>query len=257
MKSDSELVNAANLSFVGSFKKLVEHCPPGEIREGHGAFAFCTGLPLSLFNGCVVVAPTPAPELEAALEWIGQRRLPYRVFIDEQRAPGLAGVPLARGLKREPWPYPGMVLHPVPEPSPPGLGVTVVPVTRSNLAEHLDVRVESGMPPELARRLFSESFAIDPDVQLFTVWLEGRAVGAAAAIRTGDVSGVYAVGTLPVARRRGVGTAATWAAVAAGRTWGCDTVVLQSSEMGLSVYHAMGFRTVVPYTTFKRAVPQR
>lgn len=255
MKSDPELVDAANLSFVGSFRKLVEHCAEGDLREVGGVFAFATGLPLSLFNGCVVVEPTTASELDGALTWIGKRGLPYRVFIDEERAPGLAGVPLARGLEREPWPYPGMVLHPVPESPPPAPGVTVVPVTRANFAEHLDVRVESGMPPELARRLFSEPLAADADVQLFTVRLEGRAVGAAVAIRTGDVAGVYAVGTLTVARRRGVGTAATWAAVAAGRTWGCDTVVLQSSEMGHSVYGAMGFRTVVPYTNFKRPSP--
>ena len=255
MKSDPELVDAANLSFVGSFRKLVEHCAGGDLWERGGVFAFATGLPISLFNGCVVVEPTTASELGAALTWIAERDLPYRVFIDEQRAPGLAGVPLARGLTREPWPYPGMVLHPVPESPPSAPGVTVVAVTGANLAEHQGVHVASGMPPELARRLFSESFAADADVQLFTARLEGRAVGAAAAIRTGDVSGVYAVGTLPVARRRGVGTAATWAAVAAGRAWGCDPVVLQSSEMGYSLYGAMGFRTVVPYTNFKRPNP--
>lgn len=46
---------------------------------------------------------------------------------------------------------------------------------------------------------------------------------------------------------------ATWAAVAAGRAWGCDTIVLQSSEIGFSVYRAMGFRTVVSYVTFRPA----
>ncbi len=252
MKSDSELGSAANLSFVGSFRTLVEHSVEGELREVGGVFAFVTGLPISLFNGCVVVEPTTAPELDAALTWIAERGLPYQVFIDEERAPGLANVPLARGLKRELRPYPGMTLHPVPESPLPAPGVTVVPVTPANLAEHLDVRVASGVPPELAGRLYSEAFAADPNVQLFTARLEGRAVGAAAAIRTGNVSGVYAVGTLPVARRRGVGTAATWAAVAAGRAWGCDTVVLQSSEIGYSIYRAMGFRTVVPYADFKR-----
>jgi GNAT superfamily N-acetyltransferase len=69
--------------------------------------------------------------------------------------------------------------------------------------------------------------------------------GAVPTIRTGDVSGVYAVGTLAGARRRGVGTAATWAAVAAGRTWGCGTIVLQASETAFSSYEKMGFRTVV------------
>lgn len=104
-----------------------------------------------------------------------------------------------------------MVMHPIPEPPAPGP---------------------------------------DPDVRPFTVRLEGRPAGASLAIRTGAVAGVYAVGTLEAARRRGVGTAATWAAVAAGRA-GCDMVMLQSSEMGYPMYEAMGFRTVGRYATFK------
>ena len=237
MKSGPELVDAANLSLVGSYRTLVGHCPGGEIREVDGVFAFATGLPLSVFNGCIAVGPTSASEFEAALAWIGERGLPYRVWIDEERAPDLSGVALARGLDPDPVPYPGMVLHPVPNAPAPSPGVTVIPVTRADLPEHLGVRVESGIPLDLARRLFPPSFAADPDVQLFTARLDGRPVGGAVAIRSGDVSGVYAVGTLPAARRRGVGTAATWAAATAGRAWGCDTVV--------------------PYATFKSAVPQR
>lgn len=76
------------------------------------------------------------------------------------------------------------------------------------------------------------------------------AAGTSLAIRTADASGVYSVGTLPDARRRGVGTAVTWAAVLAGRDWGCDTIVLHASEMGFSMYRSMGFRTVVNYVTF-------
>jgi ribosomal protein S18 acetylase RimI-like enzyme len=77
-------------------------------------------------------------------------------------------------------------------------------------------------------------------------------VGTALAIRSERASGVYSVGTLPAARRLGVGAALTWAAVVAGREWGYDTVVLQSSAMGFSLYEAMGFRTVTPYTVFSR-----
>ena len=118
------------------------------------------------------------------------------------------------------------------------------------------VTIEAGMPADAARLLFSASFAADPDVELFIGRLEGRAVGTAVAIRSGDVSGIYAVGTLPAARRQGVGSALTWAAVEAGRDWGCDTIVLQASEMGLPIYAAMGFRTVVEYTVFGRPVPR-
>jgi hypothetical protein len=38
--------------------------------------------------------------------------------------------------------------------------------------------------------------------------------------------------------------------VDAGRAWGFDTVVLQSTAMAVSMYEAMGFRTVVDYAVF-------
>jgi ribosomal protein S18 acetylase RimI-like enzyme len=67
------------------------------------------------------------------------------------------------------------------------------------------------------------------------------------------VSGVYNIATHPAARGRGVGTAVTAAAVEAGRSWGCDRVVLQASPMGESLYRKMGFRTVVTYRSWTRA----
>jgi len=68
--------------------------------------------------------------------------------------------------------------------------------------------------------------------------------------RTLDVGGIYAVGTVERARRRGVGTAVTWAAVQQARDWGCWAVTLQATQMGLPVYRAMGFQTVVEYITY-------
>ena len=255
MRTEPELVFAANQSYVRSYRTLVKHCPEGEIREVGGVFAFVTGLPISLFNGCVVVEPATAAQLETALDWVGGLGLPHRVWIAEDLTSVLGGVPLAHGFQREPVPYPGMVLHPLPEPPARSRGVTVVPVGKSSLDEYHQVCVEGGMSAELARRLFSPSFAGDADVELFTGRLDGRAVATSIAIRSGDVSGVYAVATLPAARRRGLGTAVTWAAVAAGEAWGCDTIVLQASEMGSPMYAAMGFRTVVTYATFTRSRP--
>ena len=233
MKSEAELVAAAHLSYIGSFRKLVEHSPNGAIRSTGDVFTFVTGLTIQLFNGCVVTQPTTAAELSESLRWLGARGLPYQVSIAESLAPGLADVVLASGLQRDPAPYPGMVLHPIPEP--PGLppGVTVSPGLVAELAGYLPA-----------------SFAADPDVRVFHARLDGSAVGTSIAIRTGDVAGVYGVGTKPDARGRGVGTALTWAAVAVGSEWGSDTIVLQASQMGLSLYERMGFRRVVRYITF-------
>lgn len=253
MKPEAELIATANQSYLGSYRKLVQHSAGGEIREGGGVFAFVTGLPVALFNGCVVVERTGEVELGAALDWIARQDVPHRMWIDEAvLTTDLADVAITRGYRRDDEPYPGMILHPVSKPPPPSDGVSVVAVSEPDLDRHIALRIEGGIPPAVARSIYSRSFAADPDIQIFTALLDGRPVGNALAIRTGEVSGVYDVGTLPEARRRGVGTAASWAAVAAGIRWGCDPIVLQASEMGAPVYASMGFRTVVRYAVFRR-----
>ena len=145
-----------------------------------------------------------------------------------------------------------MVLAPMPDVPRPPPGITLRDVAdERSLEEHRGILVASGADDWVVRSLIPEPFLTDPDVALTTVLLDGKPVGHSLAIRSGDVCGVYNVGALPSVRRRGVGTAATWAAVAAGRRWGCRVAVLQSSEMGQSVYEAMGFRTVVRYAEFR------
>jgi GNAT superfamily N-acetyltransferase len=145
-----------------------------------------------------------------------------------------------------------MVLHPIPDRPLPAPGITTREVSDGrSLAEFRGVSIADGLPEDVAISLFPESFAADPDVRLVVACLDDQPVGTSIAIRTGDCSGVYAVGTHPDARRRGVGTAATWTAVAVGQAWGCKAIVLQSSEMGLPLYKAMGFRTVARYLVFR------
>ncbi len=254
MKTEPELVAAANENFLASFRKVVEHSPEGEDRWFGSVFAFVTGLPISLFNGCVVVEEVDADELDAALGWLRSRDFPHRAFIASELVAGLSGVVREHGLERDPHPYPGMVLHPIPELPLPSADVTVVAVADSQQDEFLQVCAETGLPQRVVQGLYSPSFVADPDVQLFVALLEGRPVGKSLAIRSATASGVYDVGTLESARRRGVGGALTWAAIRAGREWGRDAVVLQSSQMGLSLYATLGFRTVAPYTTFTAPV---
>lgn len=247
---EDELVATATANFLGSFAKLVEHSAEGELRDDDGVFAFVTGHPISLFNGCVVTEQASAGQLVDALEWVRERDLPHRVWIADDLVGELGRVPLEAGLRLDPEPFPNMVLHPATVPPAPAAGVSVHAVDRSSLDVLLDVSVELGMPRELAERIFTPGLVEDPDLRAFVASFAGRLAGTSLAIRTGDTSGVYGVGTVPAARRRGIGSAATWAAVEAGREWGCEVVVLQSTPMALSMYEAMGFRTVATYAMF-------
>jgi hypothetical protein len=77
-------------------------------------------------------------------------------------------------------------------------------------------------------------------------------VGTSIAIRTGHVCGVYAVLTAANGATPRRGCRRQWAAVNAGREWGCDLASLQATEMALSGYARMGFETVERYTTYAR-----
>lgn len=247
---------AANRNFVASFQKLVEHNPVASARDFGGAYAFRTGLPIGLFNGCVATRAVTPAALAEAIDWVAGASVPFWVWIRTGLPAELAAVPPKHGLVLHPRPYPGMALHPIPPPPPPGSGVKVRRVVdAADLAEHHAILVAGGATADVAERLLPPTMLADPNIALLSASLDGRPVGTALAIRSGATVGVYNVSTLPTARRRGVGSAATWAAVAVGRHWGCRLAVLQSSDMGQSIYEAMGFRTVVRYLEFRQPVP--
>ncbi len=253
MSPDADLVRAADRNFIGSYEKLAQHQPAGSVRRFGSLTAFVTGLPVSFLNGCVASGPASAAEMGEAVDWLNERGYPYEIFIAEDFAAEHQPELAARGFERGRWAMPAMWIRPPPEPPAPRPGVAVRAADdTASLDELLTMHIGAGMPEPIARGMFAASFVDDSDVRVFTASLDGLPVGNSIAIRTGDISGVYAVGTLSGARRRGVGTAATWAAVAAGREWGCETVVLQSSEMGYPVYLAMGFALLNRYAVFGR-----
>ena len=231
--TDEQLIAAAHRSYMNAFRKLAEHCPDGVVWEVGPVFAFVSGLSTPQLNGCFIAQPVAPEHLVAALGWLDDSGRPYSLWLDAAIADELAPVALEYGMVKDHWPVAAMALHPIPPAPRPAPGVTVTPGLEPGVADYIP-----------------RSMSDDPAVRLFTAYLDGRPVGSSIAIRSDDVSSVVAVGTIPEARRRGVGTAASWAAVEAGREWSCQAVVLEATEMGFPIYAAMGFRTVTHYTAF-------
>jgi hypothetical protein len=253
MEPDRALIEAGTRSFHGSYRTLVRHVVGAESRDIGRVFAFTTGLPIEIFNCALVDEPPDRDDVEAALDWLGGTGLPYLFCPLEPLLPDLAPIAERRGLRRRAWLVPHMTLSPLPEAIPaPAPGVTVRPATdHASAAAFRAALAAAGTPVPLADRLVPNSLLLDDDdVRGFVAELDGQPVGTSIAIRTGDVTGVYAVGTAVSARRRGVGAAATWAVVEAARSWSSWVVVLQSSEMGFRLYEAMGFRTVGRFAEF-------
>lgn len=78
-------------------------------------------------------------------------------------------------------------------------------------------------------------------------YLDGEPVASSALVLEEDLAGVYAVATLPAARKRGIGRAMTLAPLLEARTLGRETGILQASSAGIPIYAKMGFREICRY----------
>ena len=196
------------------------------------------------FNAAVVVGPLPPEQVFARADaFFGG--MAYSVVVESEVAQ-----PTEDALRADAWlldeDEPALVLTPIPAtvPEPPaGLTIKVV-TTETGLNDFLAVS-------ETPRRWVpSLAFACDPAVALFVGYVAGVPVATSRLVRCEDVGDITGVVTAPAYRRRGFGTAATWAACAEGARRGCTAMTLTATDMGCPVYRAMGFVPVCAYRAY-------
>ncbi len=245
-------ITAANANFVESFAKLVAIMPGAELRRFGPAVAFDSRVPIRIFNGLAVLEPTTPADVREALSWLRSRDIPHAVWVQEELADSLRPTLRESGYEPTDWAEPVMAIEPPADPPSPPAGVSIQEVIdEATLEGHIRATVAGGMPNEGVRMVYQPVWLADPDLRMFTAYVEGSPVGHSIAIRSGDTSGIYSVGVRDDQRKRGIGTAATWAAVRAGLDWGCSLVVLQSSRMGFGVYRRMGFEVLTRYEMYR------
>ena len=97
----------------------------------------------------------------------------------------------------------------------------------------------------------SMGFARDAPFRHCLGWLDGQPVATSSVFLGGGVAGIYDVATIPGARRRGIGTEMTLKALLDARAAGFRIGILQSSEMGVNAYRALGFESVCDIGQFR------
>jgi GNAT superfamily N-acetyltransferase len=113
------------------------------------------------------------------------------------------------------------------------MAATRVDLARPDWREHLRI---AGLPP---------GFLAQADSTAYRVALgrrDGKSVATALAYDHGGDRGIYNVGTLPHARRHGLGTGVTAALLRDALTRGCLTASLQATPMAERLYAGLGFR---------------
>jgi GNAT superfamily N-acetyltransferase len=131
-------------------------------------------------------------------------------------------------------------------PLPDGLVIESI-----NSTEHLDGYVEVGLRgfgiPDFLKNTFLDimqgtELNLDSSVQSYLGFLNGKPVGISSVCYGAGVAGIYRVATIPDSRGKGIGTALTLRPLMDARKKGYRIGILQSSEIGYSVYEKIGFR---------------
>ena len=225
---------------------LARYRPTQGRRELHGDVMLFGVGPVGESTGQVLVLGPSAPERVFALAtaFYGEGAS-YSVAVEVESAGRMDAALQAAGWRMDEE-EPALVLPQLPAavPSPPP-GLEVRPVAdEQGLADFRAIaRTPESVVPSLAA-------ALDPGVGLFVCYVDGRPVGTARFTCAGGVADITGVVTVPEERRKGFGTALTWAAIAESGRRGCTAATLTATEMGYPVYLKMGFIPVCTYRTY-------
>jgi ribosomal protein S18 acetylase RimI-like enzyme len=228
----------------------------GEVLEVEGLVVTLTNLPAPELNGVrVASAPVDPNGALAAAEQLFRDRGHgfFGIEIEVGRHPSVERAILDVGLERvEAWPAMAVAVGGLPEATPPD-DVTIRSVRDvSDLPAVRAVEVGTfGTPSDVAERFVGPGMLADHHVRMFTAWSDGEPVGEAVAYLTETTVGIFGVGVLERARRRGIGTALT---LTAARAFGdaADLAWLQPSTMAERLYERLGFRTVSRWEVWAR-----
>jgi ribosomal protein S18 acetylase RimI-like enzyme len=230
----------------------LERYRSGPIRHAtHEALTLISaGEPGPDFNQAVVLGPARPEEVFRLAETFFRDSGAYSMVIEVETAGQVEREARRRGWRLDDE-EPALVLAPLPTifPSPPSELVIRQVGDAGGLADFRGVSETPSrfLPPLAAVR--------DPAVALFVGYVGEHPVATARLNCLGSILEVMGVVTVPAMRRRGYGTALTWAAVVSGQARGCTAATLTATAQGYSVYAAMGFRPVCVYHTYMLEEP--
>lgn len=219
--------------------------PSADYEVANGVLLTALRLPHYMFNFASLARIERGAEdlaIANAIEFFESKKLPWAWQVGPTSEPSDLGEQLVAS---------GLVLS----HSTPGMGIDL----RHYDAQPVDVRevvdeASLGMWVEAALAAFAmpSPFAVmftalySPDnsqpIRYFYAEEDGKAVSTSMVFYGAGVAGIYCVGTLPEARKRGFGEKVMHACMQAALEDGYDVAILHSSRMGFPLYERLGFK---------------
>ncbi len=103
---------------------------------------------------------------------------------------------------------------------------------------------------EVVKLIASRAVPLYQIQHLYVGFVDDEPVATSAMLLDSGLAGIYAVATLPQARRRGIGKSVTVTPLIEARNLGYRVGILQSSQMGHSLYEKIGFVDVFKYANY-------
>ncbi|MEU8819965.1 GNAT family N-acetyltransferase [Actinoplanes sp. NPDC048796] len=249
-----DLSDAVADAYFAGLRRLSEAVAPPVSRQGdRGVELLLSGVPLSRLNGVFhrrretdpgEVDRFAATAARAAVPWTIQTR------VEPSRATREIAAKWGRTEQER---TPTMVCRPADLTSAgdEAAGLTVRVVGSAGHDDFLTAMAAGfEMPMEVTADIMPPQLLDLSGATAYVGYVAGRPVATAYGIRGGDLVGVMNVATEPAARRRGYGRALTERVVRDAFADGAVAAYLHASDEGLSLYRAMGFRTVETWTYF-------
>jgi len=250
---------------MAAFYTAYGRAPGGIVHDTTDVVWFYTGIPVPLFNGVLSAQLTVAgvtatiAQLNAA---IAARGAPALWWIGPRTQPEQIGSLLVHHGLHVAGEVPGMALDLGALDSrldlPPE--VTIQPVHGADM-QALWARTAalgSDFPPDAVEALAHlEATLNDPQYHAqqrrYLGFIRDTPIATSALVLASGVAGIYAVSTLPAARRKGIGRMMTMLALLEARQQGYRVGILQSSTMGYTLYKQIGFREMCRYQLYHQS----